>query len=132
MRVIIPLIIFTFLTITGCTTPSENSLEKRIANNMDIQTAQRSSQIVYIDVRTAEEYNAGHVQGAIHIPYDEIESRIQEVMPFRDDKIIVYCRSGRRSGIALGILRKHNFPDVENGGGVEDLRKAGSGITSAF
>ena len=51
----------------------------------------------WIDVRTADEFNAGHVDGAVNIPYGEISERITEVTENKDELIYVYCRSGRRS-----------------------------------
>ena len=52
-----------------------------------------------IDVRTDEEWNAGYIEGAIHIPLSEIERDI-EIMKFQKMKILLYCRSGNRSGRA--------------------------------
>ncbi len=78
-----------------------------------------------IDVRTESEYRQGRVQGAIHIPYDEIASRINAVAPNRDARIVLYCRSGRRSGIAEQSLRRLGYTQIENKGGLEDMRRAG-------
>ena len=77
----------------------------------------------WIDVRTAEEYQAGHVEGAINIPYEEIVERIGEVTEDPDALIYVYCRSGRRSGIAQGMLQDAGYTQVINLGGLEDARK---------
>ena len=79
----------------------------------------------WIDVRTAEEYAAGHVSQAINIPYEEITARIGEVTTDKDALIYVYCRSGRRSGIAREALDEAGFSKVINVGGLEDaLKKA--------
>ena len=66
-----------------------------------------------LDVRTIEEYEEGHVPGAIHIPHDELESRLGELTVGLDDEVIVYCKAGGRAGIAEGIL---------NGAGYTNLR----------
>ena len=78
----------------------------------------------WIDVRTAEEFNADHVDGAVNIPYGEINSRIAEVTENKDELIYVYCRSGRRSGIAKDTLDEAGFSNVVNLGGLEDAKKA--------
>ena len=79
----------------------------------------------WIDVRTAEEYAAGHVGRAVNIPYEEITQRISEVTTEKDAEIYLYCRSGRRSGIAKTALDEAGFTHVVNAGGLEDaLKKA--------
>ena len=83
-----------------------------------------SGEAHWIDVRTAEEYAAGHVSEAVNIPYEEITRRIGEVTTNKDALIYVYCRSGRRSGIAREALEA-GFSNVVNVGGLEDaLKKA--------
>lgn len=62
-----------------------------------------------LDVRTAQEFAAGHVPGAINLPHDQIETRIDELEGARDRDVIVYCRSGRRADLALRVLRAHGF-----------------------
>ena len=80
---------------------------------------------VYVDVRTSGEFAGGHVAGALNIPHDQMELRYRELEPYRNHRIIVYCRSGRRSEVALSVLRAKGFPHVENGGGLEDLIAVG-------
>ena len=77
----------------------------------------------WIDVRSADEYASGHVEGASNIPYTEITARIAEVTGDKDDLIYVYCRSGRRSGIAKQALMEAGYTNVINLGGLEDARK---------
>ena len=71
---------------------------------------------ILIDVRTAEEYASGHIPSAINIPYDIISDN----MPTEnsDDLIIVYCRSGRRSGIAQKAINDLGFTNIYDFGGV--------------
>lgn len=67
-----------------------------------------------VDVRTSGEFASGSVSGAVNIPLDQIESRLNE---FKDKKtIIVFCRSGNRSGQAKSILERSGFTNVLNGG----------------
>jgi phage shock protein E len=79
---------------------------------------------VIIDVRTDEEYSQGHIEGALHMPHDRIGSLIGEQISDKDTPIVVYCRSGRRSQIAAETLADKGYTEVENGGGLEDLRRA--------
>lgn len=85
----------------------------------------RPDQIPVIDVRSAEEYREGHIREAVHIPYEQIADRITTIVPDRDTRIILYCRSGRRAGIAEQALRKLGYTHIENKGGLEDMRRAG-------
>ncbi len=71
---------------------------------------------ILLDVRTPAEYASGHIPGAVNIPYDELGKR----PPSADKKalIIVYCRSGNRSGIAKKTLEAAGFVRVEDFGGI--------------
>jgi rhodanese-related sulfurtransferase len=66
-----------------------------------------------LDVRSPEEYAHGHLPGAINIPVQELDRRLAEVGP-ADHDLVVYCRSGHRSGRATEILRQHGFTKVHN------------------
>jgi len=65
--------------------------------------------LVVLDVRTPEEFAAGHLPGAINIPHTELASRVAELEGSRDNDIVVYCRSGARAATALGVLEKSGF-----------------------
>ncbi|MBL8250543.1 MAG: rhodanese-like domain-containing protein [Candidatus Competibacter sp.] len=78
-----------------------------------------------IDVRTEAEYRQGRVREALNIPYDQIAGRIAAVAPDRDARIDLYCRSGRRSGLAEQTLRRLGYRHVENKGGLDDMRRNG-------
>jgi rhodanese-related sulfurtransferase len=64
---------------------------------------------VVLDVRAPAEYAEGHVPGAINVPHDQVESRLAELERFRDREVVVYCRSGRRAGLAAEVLQRHGF-----------------------
>jgi rhodanese-related sulfurtransferase len=70
--------------------------------------------LVILDVRTQEEYDTSHICNAILIPHTELESRISELSPYNNTEIIVYCRSGTRSQIAVDILVSYNFTKIFN------------------
>ncbi len=65
-----------------------------------------------LDIRTTEEYQEGHIEGTLHIPLDELRSRITEIPHGRC--VAVYCRGGFRAHLALRILRQHGYDDVVN------------------
>jgi len=71
-------------------------------------------------VREQDEYDSGHIPGAILIPYTEIENKAEEMIPDKDELILVYCRSGRRSKIAAESLIKLGYTNVKEFGGIID------------
>ena len=76
---------------------------------------------VMIDVRTDEEWRAGYIEGAIHIPLSEIEKNIENYEISKDEEILLYCRSGNRSGRAKVILDELGYTDVTNIGGIASV-----------
>ena len=80
----------------------------------------RESGYVIIDARTQEEYDQGHIPGAILIPEYEIADRAEKELPDKDQLILVYCRSGRRSKIAAEELVKLGYTNVKEFGGIID------------
>ena len=75
---------------------------------------------ILLDVREQEEFDEGHIPGAILIPYTEIEAKAGEVLTDKDELILVYCRSGRRSKIASESLAKLGYTNVKEFGGIID------------
>jgi phage shock protein E len=71
--------------------------------------AAKDRDLVVLDVRTPEEFAAGHVPGAVNVPHDQVGARLGELDKFRDKDVVVYCRSGRRSGLALSVLEQAGF-----------------------
>jgi phage shock protein E len=92
------------------------SAKQEVARDQQARTG------VWIDVRTPEEYAAGHLEGATNIPYDQIAERIAALVPDKNTEIHLYCRSGRRSGLALQALRDLGYTKVINEGAYEKLR----------
>lgn len=78
---------------------------------------------VLIDVRTNQEYSADHIAGAVNIDHTRIAQDIALANASKDDTVILYCQSGRRSGLAQATLKKMGFQHVENYGGIEQARK---------
>ena len=75
---------------------------------------------IVLDTREQDEFNSGHIPGAILIPYTEIDNKAEEMMPDKDKLILVYCRSGRRSKIAAESLAKLGYTNVKEFGGIID------------
>ena len=76
-----------------------------------------------IDVRTVQEWNNGHLEGAVLIPYDQIGEKIDSVVKNKSQRIYVYCRTGHRAGIAKETLEKLGYKDIINLGSLEDAAK---------
>ena len=75
---------------------------------------------IILDVRTQEEFDEGHIQGAILIPDYEIANTAESVLLDKEQLILVYCRSGRRSKLAAEELVKFGYSNVKEFGGVID------------
>ena len=75
---------------------------------------------IIIDAREQDEYDEGHIPGAILIPYGAIADRAEKELPDKDQLILVYCRSGRRSKIAAEELVKLGYTNVKEFGGIID------------
>ena len=78
---------------------------------------------VLIDVRSPEEYNVGHLAGAKLMPHDKIADLIVTAVPEKDTPLYLYCRSGRRVGIAIKTLKGLGYTVMYDLGGMEDARK---------
>jgi molybdopterin/thiamine biosynthesis adenylyltransferase/rhodanese-related sulfurtransferase len=76
---------------------------------------------VFLDVRERDEWDEGHIPGAIHVPRGNLESRVENAVPDRGSRIVVYCASGARSAFATKTLEELGYVDVVNlsGGYVE-------------
>ena len=91
------------------------------------QAAQMQSEqnAVIIDVRENDEWNAGHIDNAIHIPLNDIQNRLKELAKYQNQPVITQCRSGTRSARAADILAKSGFINVHNmDGGLNAWQKA--------
>ena len=111
------------MMLTACGQDKENDQGAVYVNI----TAEEAKQImdteegyIILDVRTQEEYDQGHIPGAILIPHTEIEARAEEVLTDKDKLILVYCRSGRRSKIAAEALAELGYTNIKEFGGIID------------
>lgn len=76
--------------------------------------------IILVDVRTESEYESGHIASAILIPLDSLSSLAESMLPNKDTKIIIYCRSGNRSAQAVSILDDLGYTQLYDLGGIID------------
>ena len=93
----------------------EQITAKQAKTIMDTET-----DYIIIDARTEEEFTEGHIENAILIPEYEIASRAEKELPDKEQLILVYCRSGRRSKIASEELVKLGYTNVKEFGGIID------------
>ena len=75
---------------------------------------------IILDVRTREEYDQGHIPGAVLIPNTEIEAKAADLLPDKEQLILVYCRSGRRSKLAAQSLADLGYTNIREFGGILD------------
>ena len=85
-----------------------------------IQELINDKNTIIIDVRTASEYGVSHYPEAINIPLDELPKHINQ-LKIENKPILLYCRSGNRSGIGMNFLLQQGFQEVYNGGGLNDM-----------
>lgn len=89
-------------------------LKKSKYNNISVQEArdliEDKPELVILDVRTVSEFEEGHIENAINIPVDELENRLNELN--KEDDLLVYCRTGNRSGTAVKILADAGYTKV--------------------
>ncbi len=114
-------ILLAVLCLTACGQTTENKQEAVYMNITAAEAKQiMDSQEGYIilDVRTQEEYDEGHIPGATLIPNTQIEARAEEVLTDKDQLILVYCRSGRRSKMAAEILVELGYTNIREFGGI--------------
>ena len=111
------------MLLTACGQAKENDQGAVYVNI----TAEEAKQImdseegyIILDVRTREEYDQGHIPGAIVIPHEEIAEKAEDVLTDKDQLILVYCRSGRRSKIAAEALVELGYTNIKEFGGIID------------
>lgn len=89
---------------------------------MNLHQILRAPDTVFVDVRSALEFESGHVRGAINIPLDQLMHRYREINGLGSQPVIFYCRSGNRSAQAVAFMRQKGIDQVINGGGLDELQ----------
>ena len=119
-RFLIALLTFTLpLGCVGCSGGGSATYDQISGAEAKVLMDSESGYII-IDARTQEEYDQGHIPEAILIPEYEIADRAEKELPDKDQLILVYCRSGRRSKIAAEELVKLGYTNVKEFGGIID------------
>ena len=111
------------LLFAGCSQAKGNPQEASFVNI----TAEKAKQLmdteenyIILDVRTQEEYDQGHIPGAILIPDNRIDADAEKVLTDKNQLILVYCRSGRRSKLAAERLVQLGYSNIKEFGGILD------------
>ncbi len=119
---LIAMLIVTMLVSGGCGNVPEktDSDYKKISAEDAKNRMDESKDAIVVDVRTLDEYNEGHIEGAILIPNETITDTPPELLPDLDAEILIYCRSGNRSQQAAEKLIELGYTNVYDFGGIID------------
>lgn len=122
MRIFILLLLI--ISVAFCFTACRYKEETNMNSYADISQEEAKeimdtqNDYVVVDARTQQEYDEGHIKGAIMIPEYDIKNQAEDILPDKDKLIMVYCRSGRRSEIASKALAEMGYKNVKNFGGI--------------
>jgi len=120
---------FSILTLSACAAPAAAvaptptatpAVYKKISAADAKARMDSGDEIIILDVRTKEEYDAGHIKGAILVPNETIIDEQPDLLPDLDAEILVYCRSGNRSAQAANKLLAIGYTNVVDFGGIID------------
>lgn len=111
---------FLLLSLASCTNNGAQTGVKP-TTNVAIAAPTPASDVLYVDVREDDEWAAGHIDGAIHVKLGDIESGKVDAIP-KDRDIALYCRSGRRSAIAMTALKNLGYTRIRDAGGMTSVR----------
>ena len=114
--VLIVVLIVAIIVVMSFSKSSESVIQT--LNSGEVSEIIQDESLIIIDVRTEEEYESGHIEKAINIPYTEIESKVNYD---KNQAIAVYCRTGVRSSEAAKTLEKMGYTKIYNLGGVENI-----------
>ena len=106
------------LLLVGCS----NMTYQQVSMDEGLELMSKDNDYILLDVRTIEEYNAGHIPGAHCYPNEDIDEAIMNVIYQQDTTIYVYCRSGNRSKQACEKLVNLGYTDVIEFGGIIDYK----------
>ena len=118
--IIMFLISLSLFGLTACQSGDNNATYEQITAEQAKTIMDTEKDYVIIDARTEEEFAEGHIENAILIPEYEIASHAEKELPDKEQLILVYCRSGRRSKIASEELVKLGYTNVKEFGGIID------------
>ncbi|NTW05811.1 MAG: rhodanese-like domain-containing protein [Peptococcaceae bacterium] len=102
------------ILLTACTDPYKKITAEDAKKLIDTED------VIVLDVRTESEYLEGHIKDALLLPETEIKYRAEKTLPDKNKKILIYCRSGRRSELAARDLIELGYKEVYDFGGIID------------
>lgn len=121
MKKLIHILILSSLMLTACTQKNaQNKSYRQVSVDEAIAIMQSESNYIILDVRTNEEFREKHIPGAINVPNEVISDYAIPELPDKDQLILVYCRSGRRSKEAAEKLANIGYTNVVEFGGIID------------
>ncbi len=100
--------------------PAMEVILEKISADKAKEMMDASKELILLDVRTPEEYEEGHIEGALLIPDFELVSKAEELLTDKDATILLYCRSGRRSAQASKTLSNLGYTKIYDFGGIID------------
>jgi len=121
MKRMIPTLLFLTLTLTGCAVSApapESNTYRQITMQEAVEMMEKEVNYIILDVRTEQEYAAGHIPGAMLIPNETINTAEIPQLPDKDQLIMVYCRSGNRSKQASDKLVRLGYTNIVEFGGI--------------
>lgn len=98
----------------------ENIMYEQITQQEAKQIMDSGEDFILLDVREQDEFDNGHIPGAILIPYKQIPQKAPSMLPDKNKQILIYCRSGRRSKIAAESLSQFAYTNIKEFGGIID------------
>ena len=117
MKRMIPLLL-SLLLLSGCGGDSADSSYNQITQE-EAKEMMDTQEVIILDVREQDEYDSGHIPGAILLPVGTIdETAAAEVIPEKDSTVLVYCRSGNRSKTASAALAELGYTNIYEFGGI--------------
>ncbi len=100
----------------------EKVMYEQITQQKAKEIMDSGEECIILDVREQEEFDEGHIPGAVLLPYTEIDEKAETILPDKDIPLLVYCRSGRRSKIAAESLSALGYSNVKEFGGIIDWK----------
>lgn len=115
------LLFITGVLIVGCSNEKvDNAAEYKKIDAKEAKKIIDAGGVTILDVRTEPEFLEGHIPNAILLPDTDIKEKAENVLPDKNSKILVYCRTGRRSALAAKDLSKMGYVNVYDFGGIVD------------
>jgi len=103
--------ISTIISLTACAEPTKKVSQQEL---LSLMAQENGQEFVVLDVRTAEEFDEGHIAGAINVSHDEIADNMTKLTSYKDKLVIVHCRSGRRAASAEDDLLESGFTKLRH------------------